>query len=791
MSVTAELHDGRVLEFPDGTDPSVVQRTVKKVLGIQDGEFAKQTGSLVDKIPLEQPERGLPQQPMTKPTQPPLYSSELASMTRPIWEPAAAIASGMAGQVAGTLAGVGKELFTGDFGKGTAEKTAKSIMEKMQYQPPSQGGKDVLETIGTVSNKSKLAGSPMADLSMLGPLSQATQATKQATPVASNMAGIPREILNARRLAKQEAAAIATRNALPQIETVKAGIEGGYTFNPAKTNPTKGNLVKEHVVGDSRINNAAFEKNQAQANADARAVLGQQNGVGLDSKLFDKIKAEATRPYSEVEKIPTIKTDAEFLDNIQGGSWIKDLPPEQQALFKSSPAVNELIKSASLPEYNGIAAMKYLIKLRDDAGKVFRSQASSEDAIAVAQAKWTIARELEKNIERQLESMHRVDPSKGYADLAQRLREGRQKYAEVSAIERATDPIGNVDVLKLAKDKRGDSFTGKLELMKNLGESYPELFKHHGATIPETIRRYGVGGILGGLVGSVGGPGGIAAGMLAGGAADPALAVLLRRSMMKPANQVKNAIPADMRPMREQLGYAQNLGPRTIPINRDIPHSLPELNPQPAKGPLPSVESLVIPESWREGLLQRGGRSNLPAMSEDLLPNNAGGALITPNAGSTRFPQLPPDISMPPLMPLPARPIAGKSAPIGIPDQLLPLSEQYPQGIPIGMAEGRMPVAETPLPQLPPLERGLLSLEDPATVRVSGKRTGLLDIEYPSDLKIKSFKSEVARIRKDKILSEEKQAKLDELLDRLGGINENQRVVAMDEIRKLIGLNKE
>jgi hypothetical protein len=29
MAVKAELHDGRILEFPDGTDPSVVQATVK------------------------------------------------------------------------------------------------------------------------------------------------------------------------------------------------------------------------------------------------------------------------------------------------------------------------------------------------------------------------------------------------------------------------------------------------------------------------------------------------------------------------------------------------------------------------------------------------------------------------------------------------------------------------------------------------------------------------------------------------------------------------------------------
>ena len=33
MAIEAELADGRILEFPDGTDPSVIQATVKKVLG--------------------------------------------------------------------------------------------------------------------------------------------------------------------------------------------------------------------------------------------------------------------------------------------------------------------------------------------------------------------------------------------------------------------------------------------------------------------------------------------------------------------------------------------------------------------------------------------------------------------------------------------------------------------------------------------------------------------------------------------------------------------------------------
>lgn len=45
-----------------------------------------------------------------------------------------------------------------------------------------------------------------------------------------------------------------------------------------------------------------------------------------------------------------------------------------------------------------------------------------------------------------------------------------------------------------------------------------------------------------------------------------------------------------------------------------------------------------------------------------------------------------------------------------IPDQLKPLSEQYPQGIDIGAVEGGVFPNNRPLPQLPPQEKGLLSL---------------------------------------------------------------------------------
>ena len=32
--IKAQLADGRVLEFPDGTDPAIIQRAVKQQLGV-------------------------------------------------------------------------------------------------------------------------------------------------------------------------------------------------------------------------------------------------------------------------------------------------------------------------------------------------------------------------------------------------------------------------------------------------------------------------------------------------------------------------------------------------------------------------------------------------------------------------------------------------------------------------------------------------------------------------------------------------------------------------------------
>lgn len=84
---------------------------------------------------------------------------------------------------------------------------------------------------------------------------------------------------------------------------------------------------------------------------------------------------------------------------------------------------------------------------------------------------------------------------------------------------------------------------------------------------------------------------------------------------------------------------------RIVQINKDIPYN----------GLPPVPGSNVIPGSWREGLDRGAGARPLPVMSEDLLPNGAGGALRTPDANGP-LPQLPPidPLGLPPVLNTPA-----------------------------------------------------------------------------------------------------------------------------------------
>ena len=78
-----------------------------------------------------------------------------------VGEAALSAGTGILGQFAGNVAGVGKELLTGDFGKGTAEKTAANVQQALTYQPRGNVAPEYLQNVQNVVEESKLAPTPL------------------------------------------------------------------------------------------------------------------------------------------------------------------------------------------------------------------------------------------------------------------------------------------------------------------------------------------------------------------------------------------------------------------------------------------------------------------------------------------------------------------------------------------------------------------------------------------------------------------------------------------------------
>lgn len=100
-----------------------------------------------------------------------------------VGEAALSAGTGVIGQLVGNIAGVGKEVLTGDFGKGTAEKTAQQVQQALTYQPRGQVAPQILEGLQTAVEESKLAPTPITGTANIG------FRTKAKVPSAADIKG--------------------------------------------------------------------------------------------------------------------------------------------------------------------------------------------------------------------------------------------------------------------------------------------------------------------------------------------------------------------------------------------------------------------------------------------------------------------------------------------------------------------------------------------------------------------------------------------------------------------------
>lgn len=123
MTMTANLADGRVLNFPDGTDPAVIQQTVKRMLS--------ESPQATQEAPLPQP---APEQG---------FSAQLVGGLENI----GALASGIVAEPLAGIAGLAQSI--NPFAEeGAGAEAVKATREALTFTPGTQAGKSQQQAIG-------------------------------------------------------------------------------------------------------------------------------------------------------------------------------------------------------------------------------------------------------------------------------------------------------------------------------------------------------------------------------------------------------------------------------------------------------------------------------------------------------------------------------------------------------------------------------------------------------------------------------------------------------------------
>lgn len=523
-------------------------------------------------------------------------------------EPAISVATGMVAAPVAGAAMLAGDIYSGLTGtQRIGDAVASDVMKAMTYQPRSQGGQENLASFGKAFEESKLAGLPMADLSAVGPMAQATAAAQRAAPVVrANVESSlsPNVVRQALQPIKEtmdamaaERAAIESGNMGVKLDNLKTARDYGFVVNPNATNPILKNKAGAALVGDTDLNAGAYVKNQPRANALARDDLGLPEGTPLNKSAYDSVQKGFVDVSNDIKKVPKFTTDSQYLNGLNEKSFITSLPEEEQALLRNSKQVNQLIERASLPEFTGEGAVAIMRELRAKSSKVLNNPNADPAATALANAQRNVAKQIESMIERRLTDM-------GMGDLAERFAAERTLYAKSKAYQNATSANGDIQVTKLHSGKGHTSYTDGLKVLSDMGAAFPEVFT------PPSAKGSGVNLSQGGRL----------------NAAMDILSTPIRNKMLSLEYQAKNASPPDMRPAPVEPVV------RRIPINQDIPYS-----------GLPNIGAPVIPGSWREGMLPRmetgPGAMDIPAANPLFGMRSVQEGMLAPQ--STPLPTLP------------------------------------------------------------------------------------------------------------------------------------------------------
>jgi len=598
MTIPVELHDGRKLEFPDGTDPAVIQRTVKKLIGVP--EIA-------------------PEQP-TASQRPKLNSGILPNIGFGVaMEPLAKMASGMIAKPLSEIAGVAaavKDRITGNI-EGDPTGFKNYVQESLTYQPRTVAGASNLNPINAMNNMIGAglgwAGDKAAGL-VEDPNREAysarnvtANALREAVPQAIGIGMVKAAPTIAKKMGEYQVAKAIEKGATEQaylarnagmLQTAIDANKLGLVTPVENINPGFGNRFRAKALG-SEIN---IEHSSKINTARIPALVAEEIGAPVNTafadiaggkKVIERALAAHDAPYVRVAALPEIVVSDEAIRAMNG---LKRAPVAGDAstVAKANAAVDDLVRSIS-PKTDSLtnsrtypkspaAILADIAELRQEGHAIMKAQTSGTvvpdiSVVNTAKTKLALAKQLEQMID---DTVSATNP-----DLLQSLRDARVKKAQIHAWESVRNPsTGQFDVAGLAKRRLyDDMMTGTVGTVADYTNLFPKSMgvsplEKHGRVM-DHARRLSVGGAAGSLVGLALGYPGI--GALTGVLVGEGVGALNAMRMMTPAVQNANAMAAAARLSNRSMVGMNPVTPNATP-NGLVPFDYSQPMPNWAPG---------------------------------------------------------------------------------------------------------------------------------------------------------------------------------------------------------------
>lgn len=297
------------------------------------------------------------------------------------------------------------------------------------------------------------------------------------------------------------------------MNTVVEGNKIGLVAVPSHMNPTPMGSVKATVFGKNAQIGAASEANTKTLPSIAKRQMGIDQRVSIagdeGKATIVKALAEHDAPYVEIAALPKLNVLPEAMRAIEALRQRPALGAKAEAAAANAviddaiagltPKVDSVMRTTTYAK-SPAEVLADIKSVREQAQTVFDSVAPTSTEVAAANARWALAKQLERILD---DTAAATDPG-----LVPRFRDARTAKAQIHAWRDVITNEGKIDTPKLAKRiATDDLLTGEIKTAAEFASAFPEAMglapiEKWGAPL-DHARRLSAGGVAGSVIGAM------------------------------------------------------------------------------------------------------------------------------------------------------------------------------------------------------------------------------------------------------------------------------------------------